>query len=140
MVISEIYFQCSGFVQSIYVDNPVLSEGLFGGTENLLYISFLIPFFFQMGLSFFVSHHFLLKIHIWSENPLYFFRIWIWCKLIMCETRRNSQIYSPKPPKRKVVIWFFNLFFFDVYILFGISLSLRCADLQNAAIFLAVFI
>ena len=43
MVISEIYFQCSGFVQSIYVDNPVLSEGLFGGTENFLYISVLFP-------------------------------------------------------------------------------------------------
>ena len=30
--ISEMYIPtCSGVVQSIYVDNPILSEGLFGG-------------------------------------------------------------------------------------------------------------
>ena len=33
ITISEMYFHPC-FVQSIYVDNPVLSEPLFGGAEN----------------------------------------------------------------------------------------------------------
>ena len=36
ITISEMYFHPC-FVQSIYVDNPVLSEPLFGGAENFPY-------------------------------------------------------------------------------------------------------
>ena len=56
IIISEMYVPkyVLASVQSIYVDNPVLSEGLFGGTESLLFI--FRPQYFPFSNLYLFSH------------------------------------------------------------------------------------
>ena len=57
ITISEMYFHPC-FVQSIYVDNPVLSEPLFGGAENFIPSILLLPLRCIMGISICTIVHF----------------------------------------------------------------------------------
>ena len=64
ITISEMYFHPC-FVQSIYVDNPVLSEPLFGGAENFPHF---IPSILLLPLTLYYEHQYiyncsLLKVH-----------------------------------------------------------------------------